>query len=94
MGTKPTMTLVKNDCLTQACPSECRTNGSSIANCWNGHTCQLKCSTKCSGSCNLENVNECCSNKMCLNCNNDASCIGCRKFRNLITGKVYLVKIS
>ncbi len=89
-GIKPTMALVKNDCLAQVCPSECRTNGSSVPSCWNGHTCQLKCSDRCSGSCNLQNVSECCSNELCLNCNRDASCIGCRKFRNLQTGRNYL----
>ena len=80
------MALVKNDCFTQTCQNACKSNSTGSLNCWNESTCQLKCSKHCGNSCNLDNVDECCSNSLCLNCRNDGSCVACAKVRDLATG--------
>ncbi len=76
-----TKTLVKNDCFTQICPSACKSN------CWNEHTCQIKCPSKCLNSCDLKTPDTCCSNPLCLNCLPDATCIACSTLRDLQTGE-------
>jgi len=84
---KPTIALVNNDCYTQSCKTACKNQiAEANQNCWNEKDCQLKCSNECKNGCNLNNISQCCTNSLCLNCYNDSTCLACSKYRDLKTG--------
>lgn len=85
---KPSITLFKDDCFMQKCLPSCSSAYSRHEpTCWNEHHCQIMCNNNtCPNNCNLNRPDKCCTNSLCLYCDQSETCVGCSKYRDLNSG--------